>query len=133
MNQLRVLWTYFRLGTLNELAYRVNFYTQLLSVCINLVFSLGALAIVFNQTDTLAGWYPTELIALVGIYILVGGLINLVIQPSMNRFMEDIRMGTLDFMILKPEDAQAASELLSEAAAARTSAKPAAIGRPARY
>lgn len=28
------------------------------------------------------------------------------IQPSMQRFMEDIRMGTLDFMILKPEDAQ---------------------------
>ncbi|MCB0064050.1 MAG: ABC-2 family transporter protein, partial [Caldilineaceae bacterium] len=35
-----------------------------------------------------------------------GGLINLMIQPSMQRFMEDIRMGTLDFMILKPEDAQ---------------------------
>ncbi len=106
MNQLRVLWTFFRLGTLNELAYRVNFYTQLLSVFINLIFSLGALAIVFNQTDTLAGWYPAELIALVGIYIMVGGLINLIIQPSMSRFMEDIRMGTLDFMILKPEDAQ---------------------------
>ena len=72
----------------------------------SLVLSLGGLAVVFNQTDTLAGWRPAELVALVGIYILVGGLINLMIQPSMQRFMEDIRMGTLDFMILKPEDAQ---------------------------
>lgn len=106
MNQLRVLWTFLRLGAMNELAYRVNFFTQLFQAFVALILALGGLAIVFNQTDTLAGWYPTELIALVGIYILVGGLINLVIQPSMQRFMEDIRMGTLDFMILKPEDAQ---------------------------
>lgn len=106
MNQLRILWTFFRLGAMNELAYRVNFFTQLFQAFMALGLSLGGLAIVFNQTDTLAGWHPAELIALVGIYILVGGMINLMIQPSMQRFMEDIRMGTLDFMILKPEDAQ---------------------------
>lgn len=106
MNQLRVLWTFFRLGAMNELAYRVNFFTQIFQAIVSLVLALGGLAVVFNQTDTLGGWYPAELVALVGIYILMGGLINLVIQPSMQRFMEDIRMGTLDFMILKPEDAQ---------------------------
>ncbi|MCB9147913.1 MAG: ABC-2 family transporter protein [Caldilineaceae bacterium] len=106
MNQLRILWTFFRLGAMNELAYRVNFFTQLFQAVMSLVLSLGGLAVVFNQTDTLAGWRPAELVALVGIYILVGGLINLMIQPSMQRFMEDIRMGTLDFMILKPADAQ---------------------------
>ena len=106
MNQLRVLWTFFRLGAMNELAYRVNFITQFFQAFLSLGLALGGLAIVFNQTDTLAGWYPAELTALVGIYVLVGGLISLVIQPSMQRFMEDIRLGTLDFMILKPEDAQ---------------------------
>jgi ABC-2 type transport system permease protein len=106
MNQLRVLWTFFRLGAMNELAYRVNFITQIFQAFLALGLALGGLAIVFNQTDTLAGWRPAELLALVGIYLLVGGLINLMIQPSMQRFMEDIRQGTLDFMILKPEDAQ---------------------------
>jgi ABC-2 type transport system permease protein len=106
MNQLRVLWTFFRLGAMNELAYRVNFITQFFQAFLSLGLALGGLAVVFNQTETLAGWHPAELTALVGIYLLVGGLINLVIQPSMQRFMEDIRLGTLDFMILKPEDAQ---------------------------
>lgn len=106
MNQLRVLWTFFRLGALNEMAYRVNFITQIFQALISLAAALGGLVVVFNQTDTLAGWLPAELIALVGIYLLVGGLINLMIQPSMQRFMEDIRLGTLDFVILKPEDAQ---------------------------
>jgi ABC-2 type transport system permease protein len=106
MNQLRVLWTFFRLGAMNELAYRVNFVTQFFQAFLSLGLALGGLAVVFYQTDTLAGWYPAELLALVGIYVLVGGLINLMIQPSMQRFMEDIRLGTLDFLILKPEDAQ---------------------------
>lgn len=106
MNQLRVLWTFFRLGALHEMAYRVNFITQIFQALISLAAALGGLVVVFNQTDTLAGWLPAELIALVGIYLLVGGFINLMIQPSMQRFMEDIRLGTLDFLILKPEDAQ---------------------------
>jgi ABC-2 type transport system permease protein len=106
MNQLRVFWTFFRLGAMNELAYRVNFITQFFQALLSLALALGGLAVVFNQTDTLGGWLPSELLALVGIYLLVGGLINLIIQPSMQRFMEDIRLGTLDFMILKPEDAQ---------------------------
>ena len=106
MNQLRVFWTFFRLGAMNELAYRVNFITQFFQAILSLGLALGGLAVVFNQTDTLGGWQPSELLALVGIYLLVGGLINLIIQPSMQRFMEDIRLGTLDFMILKPEDAQ---------------------------
>ena len=58
MNQLRILWTFFRLGAMNELAYRVNFFTQLFQAVMSLVLSLGGLAVVFNQTDTLAGWRP---------------------------------------------------------------------------
>ena len=106
MNHLRIFWTYIRLGVLYEMAYRVNFFAQFVQALLSLTLALGGLAVIFSQTDTLAGWYPAELLALVGIYVLVGGLINLMIQPSMQRFMEDIRQGTLDFVILKPEDAQ---------------------------
>jgi ABC-2 type transport system permease protein len=64
------------------------------------------LAVVFSHTDTLGGWKPDELLALVGVYLLVGGAINLVIQPSMERLIESVREGTLDFTLTKPEDAQ---------------------------
>ena len=36
----------------------------------------------------------------------MGGLIGVVIQPSMERFIEDVREGTLDFTLTKPEEAQ---------------------------
>jgi ABC-2 type transport system permease protein len=36
----------------------------------------------------------------------MSGVINTVVQPSMERFLEDVRRGTLDFTLTKPEDAQ---------------------------
>ena len=106
MNYLRIIATYFRLGILGELEYRANFFIQIFESLTGLVVSLGSLAIVFSHTDTLDGWLPDHLIVLVGIFILMGGLINMVIHPSMQRFMEHVRKGTLDFILTKPADAQ---------------------------
>ena len=46
------------------------------------------------------------MLALVGVYFLVGGMIGLLIQPGMEDFIESVRNGTLDFDLTKPEDAQ---------------------------
>ena len=105
-NDWRIIATYFRLGALSELEYRANFFVQILESGLSLLVALGGLAVVFNHTQTLGGWQPAELAALVGIYLLVGGFIGLVISPSMQKFMEDIRKGTLDFTLTKPADAQ---------------------------
>lgn len=106
MTTLRLLWVFFRVGILGELAYRVNFVVQLFQSILQLGTALAGLAVVFAYTDTLGGWRPDEILALVGVYILVGGVIGLVIQPSMEAFIESVREGTLDFTLTKPEDAQ---------------------------
>jgi ABC-2 type transport system permease protein len=41
-----------------------------------------------------------------GFHILLGGVIRTVIQPNMERLMTDVREGTLDFILTKPEDSQ---------------------------
>jgi ABC-2 type transport system permease protein len=106
MQQIRLIGLFLRLGIMNEMQYRANFFTQIFQSALGLVVSIGGLAVVFAQTDNLNGWKPNELLAVVGVYFLIGGVINLVIQPSMNRLMEDVRMGTLDYVLTKPEDAQ---------------------------
>ena len=106
MQNLRIISTYLRIGILGELEYRANFFFQIVQSALSLLVGLGGLYIVFDHTDNLGGWLPAELIALVGIFTLMGGLIRLVIQPSMQRFMEDVRQGTLDFKLTKPADAQ---------------------------
>jgi len=104
---LRLLWIHLRLGVLNELQYRANLVVQLVQSAVGLATALLGLAVVFSKTNTLAGWTPAELLAIVGVYSLVSGVSQLVVQPSLSRFMEDIRLGTLDFTLTKPVDAQA--------------------------
>jgi ABC-2 type transport system permease protein len=41
-----------------------------------------------------------------GIFVLMGGVINAVIQPNMTRLLDEIHQGTLDFALTKPADAQ---------------------------
>ena len=106
MNGLRLISMFFRVGALNELQYRANFWMQLFQSGISLGTALAGLGVVFAHTDTLGGWRPAELLAVVGVYFLVGGVINLVILPSMSRLMSDVRQGTLDFTLTKPADAQ---------------------------
>jgi ABC-2 type transport system permease protein len=106
MRSLRLFWLYLRLGVLNELQYRVNFFVQVLQSTVALGTGLAALALVFSYTQSLAGWTHAELLAVLGVYVLVGGLIKMTIQPNMARLMEDVQQGTLDFVLTKPEDAQ---------------------------
>jgi ABC-2 type transport system permease protein len=107
MTYLRLLWVHLRLGVMNELQYRTNLVIQLVQSTVGLATALLGLGIVFSKTDSLGGWRPAELLAIVGVYTLVSGITQLVVRPSLARFMEDVRLGTLDFTLTKPVDAQA--------------------------
>ncbi|HEY3066730.1 MAG TPA: ABC-2 family transporter protein [Methylomirabilota bacterium] len=106
MAWLRLFAVFTRIGALNELAYRANFWVQALESVVAATTVLGAVAVVFSQTKRLGDWQAWELVALIGVYFLVLGMINLVLAPSMAKFMEDVQQGTLDFTLTKPEDAQ---------------------------
>ena len=43
---------------------------------------------------------------LVGIHFFLSGLIGIVMRPSMEALMEGIRLGTFDFLLIKPADSQ---------------------------
>jgi ABC-2 type transport system permease protein len=106
MRALRLGWTFFRIGALNELQYRANFFIQLLQSAVAVGTAVVVLALVYSHTDDLNGWSESELLVVMGIQILLGGIIATSIQPNMQRLMEDVREGTLDFALTKPEDSQ---------------------------
>ncbi len=106
MSYFRLCWVYLRVAVMNELQYRVNFFVQLFQSFLALGTGLVMLALVFSYTDSLGGWGRYELLAVMGVYILVGGLIAITIRPNMERLMDDVQEGTLDYMLTKPEDAQ---------------------------
>jgi ABC-2 type transport system permease protein len=106
MRAARLAWLYFRVGSMNELQYRANFFIQLLQSAVSVGTAVVVLALVYSHTDALNGWSQSELLVVMGIQILLGGVIKTSIQPNMQRLMEEVRDGKLDFALTKPEDAQ---------------------------
>lgn len=107
MAAVRLLWLYMRLAVLHELTYRVNFVVQVLTSAIGLAGSLLFLAVLQGHADRLAGWGRAELLVLWGVFYVLTGLTGMVVQPSLQHFMDDVRTGALDFVLTKPPDAQA--------------------------
>jgi len=106
VNALRVSLLYLRVGVMNELQYRVNFVVSLLQSAITLAVALAVLALVYSHTNELNGWTKPELLCVTGIQIFMGGIVKTYIQPNMNRVMDEVRQGTLDYALTKPADAQ---------------------------
>ena len=103
---MRLAWIFFKVGSLNELQYRANFFIQLLQSAVSVGVALVVLKLVYSQTDDLNGWNESELLVVLGIQLLLGGVISTSIQPNMQRLMEEVRDGKLDFALTKPEDSQ---------------------------
>jgi ABC-2 type transport system permease protein len=106
MGGLRVSWIFLKVGVMNELQYRVNFVVQLFQSAITLGVGLAVLALVYSHTEELNGWSQSELLCVLGIQILMGGVIKTYVQPNMARVMDEVREGTLDYALTKPADAQ---------------------------
>jgi ABC-2 type transport system permease protein len=106
MRIISLIWSYLRIGIANEMQYRVNFFIQLLQSFIALATGLIGLWLVFSHTNELGGWSQPELLTVMGIYMMMGGIIQSAIQPNMQRLMNEIQEGTLDFALTKPVDGQ---------------------------
>jgi len=106
MHIFKLAWVHFRIGVLNEVQYRISFFVQLFQSGLGLVTGLFGLALVFSHTNSLGGWSRPELLVVMGVHILMGGLIRATIQPNMERLMGDVQQGTLDYALTKPADSQ---------------------------
>lgn len=97
---------HFKVAALNELQYRLNFFVQLLQSTVALAVGLIAIAVVYAHTDSLGGWSQAQLLAVMGVHLLIGGVIRTFIAPNMRQLMEDVNDGNLDYALTRPADAQ---------------------------
>jgi ABC-2 type transport system permease protein len=102
----RVPLLHLRVGVMNEMQYRANFLIQLMETAVLTGTGLVALSLIFDHTNDVAGWTRPELLVVLGVYTVVGGLIGFAIQPNMGRIMSEIQLGTFDYVLTKPVDSQ---------------------------
>ncbi|RYZ40529.1 MAG: ABC transporter permease [Myxococcaceae bacterium] len=103
---LRLLGVQLKASGLLALQYRADFLAEGLSSVAWTFTALAPLFVVFGDRPSLEGWSFHESLLVVGWFTLLQGVLEGAISPSLTGVVEHIRKGTLDFVLLKPADAQ---------------------------
>lgn len=103
---IRLIGLFAQVNIQNLAAYRFDMYMRIVVSVLHLISELMGVWIIFHGTQNVRGWRWQHMLVLVGVYRLVAGGIRIAIVPNMRRLLEDIRNGTLDFVLLRPVNSQ---------------------------
>jgi ABC-2 type transport system permease protein len=86
--------------------YRANLAFELFEQLIVVVTSMLAVLVLYGHTDAINGWTLGQMVVLLGVYYVIQGANSVLFETSFERFMEHVRLGTLDFILIKPANSQ---------------------------
>lgn len=105
MRKLRLIATFFRVSLQTEAAYRSNFWIHIFHALLNLGIGILGVIILFRNIPALNGWNYSAMIALLGVYQILGAIRNLCFGPSLEALAgmgREIWNGEFDFILLRP-------------------------------
>jgi ABC-2 type transport system permease protein len=103
---LRLLAVQLRMSATTAMQYRTEFLVKGVMGLFWLVITIAPLAIVYGQRTSVAGWTYPEALVVLGWFSLLKAVLEGGVTPSLTSVVEGVRTGTLDFVLLKPADAQ---------------------------
>lgn len=106
MHTFKVLSAYFKQNLKEAFAYRVDSLVNVLTMLLWQAWEIGALLIIFSNTQSIGGWRIGDMIALMGVFRLVNMFMATIVWPNTEQFNRGIREGTLDYTFLQPLDSQ---------------------------
>ena len=102
----RLLYHQLRGSLLHAAQYRGDFVIDASVEVLWAGLAVVPLLIVYGQRADIAGWTFGEALLVTGFFTLLQGVLEGAINPSVTAVVEHVRKGTLDFVLLKPADAQ---------------------------
>ena len=106
MRALRVVRAQLRASVAVALQYRFEFAVEGALALLWMGVTLVPLVVVFGTRDSVAGWTFPEMLVVLGWFVALKGVLEGTLSPSLMQVVEHVRKGTLDFVLLKPADAQ---------------------------
>jgi ABC-2 type transport system permease protein len=88
------------------LQYRLDFVIEGLLAVLWMAVTLIPVLVVFGTRPQVAGWTFPEMLLVLGWFVALKGFLEGAISPSLINVVDHVRKGTLDFVLLKPVDAQ---------------------------
>ena len=102
----RLFGVQLRASTAASMQYRLEFLVGGVLALFWTSWSIVPIVVVFQGRAAVAGWSFEEALVVVGWFTLMKGVLEGAVNPSLSAVVEAIRKGTLDFVLLKPADAQ---------------------------
>ena len=106
MRALRVVRAQLHASIAIALQYRLEFAVEGALALLWIGVTLVPLLVVFGNRETVAGWTFGEMLVVLGWFVALKGVLEGTLSPSLLQVIEHVRKGTLDFVLLKPADAQ---------------------------
>ncbi len=106
LRYLRLLGIQLRASTAVAMQYRLDFLVEGGLALFWTGWGLVPLLVVFGRRHGVAGWSFEEALVVIGWFTVMKGVLEGAVNPSLASVVEHIRKGTLDFVLLKPADAQ---------------------------
>ena len=103
---LGLLRVQMRTATIGAMQYRADFVVRGFIALLWLAVALAPLIVVFGARQQVAGWTFAEALVVVAWFTLLKAILEGAVSPSLTAEVEHVRNGTLDFVLLKPADAQ---------------------------
>ena len=102
----RLLRVQVGMSTVAAMQYRVDFVVRGLIAFLWSALTLIPLLVVFGVREQVVGWSFPEALIVVAWFSLLRSVLEGAVSPSLTAVVEHVRKGTLDFVLLKPADAQ---------------------------
>jgi ABC-2 type transport system permease protein len=103
---LAVIRAQLRASLALALQYRLDFVVEGALALLWMAVTLVPVLVVFGARAEVAGWTFPEMLLVLGWFVALKGFLEGAISPSLMNVIEHVRKGTLDFVLLKPVDAQ---------------------------
>lgn len=107
-NIKKYLWLFLymqKIDIMNRMEYRINFAIQILTVALQMVFSLVFIKVIFSYNKIFAGWNYYEALLIVGSYMIIEGMMWATCA-YLGALEKNVRSGTIDGIMLRPVDTQ---------------------------
>ncbi len=108
MRYLRLLAVQLRASMQLAMQYRVDFLIGLVMTVFLTLVNMVPMIVVWHARPegSVIGWSFPEALLVIAWFTLLRGVLEGAVQPSLMAVVEHIRTGTLDYVLLKPADAQ---------------------------
>jgi ABC-2 type transport system permease protein len=102
----RLYWAFVRASLQREIEFRANFWAKVGQNLVWLVFFFLILKVFYGQTTSIAGWTEGRSFLLFATCYIMASITGAVFGWSVQEIPTLVRMGTMDYVLVKPVDSQ---------------------------